>query len=118
MKNADRDTVSGGISISGGEALNPSDLITPTESGISSRILMKSDHGNVTLFAFDVDQELSEHASPFEALLLGVEGEIAVIVDGKRTILRAETIVRIPANATHSLVAIDRSKMLLIMLRD
>ena len=40
-------------------------LVTPTPHGIASRVLAKTNGGNVTLFAFDAGQGLTEHTSPF-----------------------------------------------------
>lgn len=57
-------------------------LITPTEHGIASRILAKASGGNVTLFAFDAGQGLTEHTSPFDALVLVLEGALTLTVAG------------------------------------
>jgi quercetin dioxygenase-like cupin family protein len=40
----------------------------------SLRRLAKTGGGNVTLFAFDAGQGLSEHTAPFDALVFVVEG--------------------------------------------
>ena len=60
--------------IAPGEALSLSALVTPTAGGIASRILAKTSGGNLTLFAFDAGQGLTEHTSPFEALVMVLEG--------------------------------------------
>ena len=51
------------------EALSLQSLITPTDQGIASRILAKATGGSVTLFAFDAGQGLTEHMSPFDAIV-------------------------------------------------
>ena len=51
------------------ELLALTDLITPTTQGIASRVLAKAAAGNVTLFAFDTGQDLSEHTAPFDAFV-------------------------------------------------
>ena len=43
-------------------------LVTPTEHGITSRVLAKAAVGNLTLFAFAAGQGLTTHSSPFEGL--------------------------------------------------
>ena len=53
-----------------GEACALETLIAPTPGGIASRILAKKGGGSVTLFAFDAGQGLTEHTSPFDALVL------------------------------------------------
>ena len=50
-----------------GEPLRPADLIDYQPDGIVSRVLLKQPAGSVTLFAFDVGQELSEHSTPHAA---------------------------------------------------
>ena len=64
------------------EALLIRSLITPTEKGIASRVLARTAGGNLTLFAFDAGQELSEHTAPFDALVLVLEGESSGAVGG------------------------------------
>lgn len=99
-------------------ALPVHDLITPTEQGIASRVLAKTQGGNVTLFAFDRDQELSEHSAPFDALVLVLEGRIGFTVGGEPVEGGPETLVRLPANVPHALKALESSRMLLVMLRE
>ena len=65
-----------------GEVLPLHGLITPTAQGIASRILAKASGGNVTLFAFDAGQGLTEHTSPFDALVLVLDGTLAVTIAG------------------------------------
>jgi quercetin dioxygenase-like cupin family protein len=93
-------------------------LVTPTEAGIASRVLARSAGGNVTLFAFDAGQELTEHTSPFDALVLVLEGVFDLTVGGAGVAAAAGTIVRLPANVAHAVIARESSRMLLIMLRD
>ena len=56
------------------EALVLQSLVATPEQGIASRVLAKTSGGNMTLFAFDSGQGLSEHTSPFEAFALVLEG--------------------------------------------
>ncbi len=99
------------------ETLDLTGLITPTENGIASRVLAKTDGGSLTLFAFDVHQELSEHTSPFDAMVLTLEGQLKLTIGGKPVQATPGTIVRMPANVPHSVLAEQPSKMLLVMLR-
>lgn len=93
-------------------------LITPTESGIASRILGKAAGGSLTLFAFDAGQGLSEHTSPFDAFVLVLEGALQLIVAGTSLTATPGTIVRLPAHAPHALEAPEPCRMLLVMLKD
>ena len=99
------------------EALRLVDLITPTQHGIASRVLSRSGGGSVTLFAFAAGEGLTEHTSPFEALVLMLEGALVLTIDGQAVEARPGDIVRMPANVPHAVDASTSSRMLLIMLR-
>jgi quercetin dioxygenase-like cupin family protein len=101
-----------------GEALSLSSLVTPTAEGIASRMLAKTAGGNVTLFAFDAGEALSEHTSPFEALAFVLEGACRVTVGGVAAHARSGTVVRLPAGIPHALDAVEATRLLLVMLRD
>ena len=100
------------------EALRLVDLITPTQGGIASRVLAKTGGGNVTLFAFDAGEGLSEHTAPFDALVLVLEGSLALTIGGEAIDATPGTIVRMPANVPHALEATTASRLVLVMLRE
>ena len=100
------------------EALLLQTLITPTEHGIASRVLAKTEGGSVTLFAFDAGESLSEHTAPFDALVLVLEGALSLTIGGRRVDAVPGTIVRMPASVPHAVDAAEPSRMLLIMLRE
>jgi quercetin dioxygenase-like cupin family protein len=101
-----------------GEVLALHTLITPTAQGIASRILAKASGGNLTLFAFDAGQGLTEHTSPFDALVLVLEGALSVTVAGQPMEATPGTVVRLPANVPHGVDASVPARMLLVMLKD
>jgi quercetin dioxygenase-like cupin family protein len=100
------------------EALVLDDLITPTAQGIASRILARTSGGNVTLFAFDAGQGLTEHTSPFDALVLVLDGALNLTIGGTLVHATPDTIVLMPANIPHGLEATEVTRMLLIMVKD
>ena len=100
------------------EALSLHSLVTPTPQGIASRILAKTAGGNLTLFAFDAGQGLTEHTSPFDALVMVLEGSLGLIIGGTRVHATPGTVVRMPADVPHAVDAPEAARMLLIMLRD
>ena len=93
-------------------------LVTPTDQGIASRVLAKTGGGSITLFAFDSGQVLTEHTSPFDALVLVLEGSLMLTIGGTAVRAMPGTIVRMPADIPHSLDAPEACRMLLVMLRD
>jgi quercetin dioxygenase-like cupin family protein len=100
------------------EALALQTLISPTEHGIASRILAKTSGGNVTLFAFDAGQGLTEHTSPFDAYVMVLEGSLVLTIGGQPVRATPGTIVRMPAAVPHGLEAPEPARMLLLMLRE
>ena len=100
------------------EALVLQSLISPAEQGIASRILAKTSGGNLTLFAFDAGQGLTEHTSPFDALVMVLDGVLTLTIDGAPVRAIPGTIVRMPADVPHAVDAPEKARMLLIMLKD
>jgi quercetin dioxygenase-like cupin family protein len=104
--------------LTAGELFSLDTLVTSTAHGIASRVLARTAAGNITLFAFDAGEELSEHTAPFDALVLTLSGALVLTIGGVETRTAPQTIVRMPANVPHAVKALEASRMLLIMLRD
>lgn len=100
------------------EVLMLQSLVVPTPDGIASRVLAKKSGGNVTLFAFDQGQGLTEHTSPFDAMVMVLEGALTLTIGGTPLKAVPGSLVRMPANVPHAVEANEVSRMLLIMLRD
>ena len=109
--------MSGITHLPAGEVLDLRSLVNSTPQGISSRILAKADGGNMTLFAFDAGQGLTEHTSPFEALVMVVEGALVLTIGGTPVRATPGTIVRMPAHVPHAVDAPEPATMVLTMLR-
>jgi len=92
-------------------------LIQPTEGGIASRILAKTEGGNLTLFAFDEGQGLTTHTSPFDALVVVLDGAVTLTIAGAPVPALPGTIVLMPANVPHALDATEATRLLLVMLK-
>ncbi len=99
------------------QVLKMADLAAYQEGSVVSRQITKADAGNVTLFAFDVGQELSEHTAPFDALVHILDGQAEVTIAGVPYLLSAGDAIIMPANQPHALKALARFKMLLTMVR-
>jgi quercetin dioxygenase-like cupin family protein len=99
------------------QVLQISEMAGYQEGAVVSRQITKADAGNVTLFAFDKDQELSEHTAPYDALVHVLEGEAEIKISGQPFHLKAGDAIIMPANDPHALKAIQKFKMLLTMIR-
>ncbi len=91
-------------------------LVAYQNGAVVSYQVAKAAGGNVTLFAFDEGQELSEHTAPYDALVHVLEGEAEVKISGQAYQLKAGEAIILPANAPHALFARKKFKMLLTML--
>ena len=100
-----------------GQAKKLVDLIDYQEGSVVSKMIIQKEIGNVTLFAFDKDQGLSEHAAPFDALVHVLEGEAEITISGKPNTVKEGQIIIMPANDPHALKAVTKYKMLLTMIR-
>jgi quercetin dioxygenase-like cupin family protein len=87
------------------------------EGSIVSKILLRNEKGNVTLFAFDQGEMLSEHTAPFDAILQVLDGKTEVTIDGSKHVLVTGESIIMPANIPHAVTALERFKMLLIMIK-
>jgi len=91
--------------------------ISYSDNAIVSKLVIKMPGGNITLFAFDKGQELSEHTAPFNALVQVLEGKVRIRIDKKDHYLEEGSSVIMPANVPHALYATERFKMLLTMIK-
>lgn len=101
-----------------GVVLHLASLIEYTEGGVISKQLIKSPAGNITLFSFDKGEGLSEHRAPFDALVQVLEGVANITVNGNLFTVKAGESIVFPANAPHTLTAVERFKMLLTMIKE
>lgn len=97
---------------------NLENAIEYTSGGVISKQVIKSKGGNLTLFSFDKEQGLSEHKTPFDAIVLILDGEAEITIGGKLHLLKKGESIIMPANVPHALKAVERFKMLLTMIRD
>jgi quercetin dioxygenase-like cupin family protein len=91
--------------------------VSYSSGSIVSKILLKNSAGNLTLFAFDKGQELSEHSAPFDACVQVVEGVGEIIINKEPHRLTAGEFIIMPANIPHAVKAVEQFKMLLTMIR-
>ena len=101
-----------------GEKFNFNTSVSYSTDSVVSRRIIQKPSGNITLFAFDKGQELSEHSAPFDALVQVLEGEAEIIIDGKSSFLIQGESIILPANIPHAVKATERFKMLLTMIKE
>jgi quercetin dioxygenase-like cupin family protein len=99
------------------KAIRLPDLADYQEGSIVSRTVLDKKTGTVTFFAFDQGQGLSEHTTPFDALVYLIEGEAEIKISGKSLRVNEGEMVIMPANQPHALNAVKRFKMIPTMIR-
>lgn len=96
---------------------NALELVTYQQGAVVSREIVRKKTGTVSIFAFDKGQGLSEHTAPFDAFVHVLDGEALITVGGSPNHLAKDDMILMPANVPHALKAIERFKMMLVMIR-
>ena len=98
------------------QVLSLAEMASYQDGAVVSREVLRKPTGNITLFAFDAGQELSEHTAPFDALAHILDGEAEIYISGQPFHLKAGEAVIMPANQPHAVKAPKKFKMLLTMI--
>lgn len=93
------------------------DLVDYQDGAVVSRTIVDKEAGTVTLFAFDEGQGLSEHTTPYDALVYLIDGEAEIVISDKTFHLKDGEMILMPANEPHALKAIKKFKMILTMIK-
>lgn len=103
--------------LAGAQVAKAAGFVSYQEGAIVSREIVKKPTGNVTLFAFDEGQGLSEHTAPFDALAQVLEGGAEIVISGQPHRLQGGEMILMPAGLPHAVKALSRFKMILTMIR-
>lgn len=96
---------------------NIAERVVYAPGSIVSQQLTYNPAGNITLFAFDEGQLLSEHTAPFDAIVEILDGEAQITVNGEKFTVKTGEMLVMPANIPHALYAEKRFKMILTMIK-
>ena len=100
-----------------GRPFDPAENVTYAIGSVVSKTLLKKDTGNITLFSFDKGQGLSEHTSPYDAVVYILDGKAEITIGGDPHTVEAGQMLIMPADVPHALHAVEQFKMLLTMIR-
>jgi quercetin dioxygenase-like cupin family protein len=92
------------------------DSIEYSAGSIVSKQILNKKSGSITLFAFDVGQSLSDHTSPYDAMLQVLEGTAKVVIGGAASVIDEGGMIIMEAGAVHSVEAVKRLKVMLVMI--
>jgi len=92
-------------------------LVEYAADSIVSKTIADKPVGTITLFAFDKGQKLSEHTTPYDAVVQVIDGSAQLTIGGEDVRVLAGEIIIMPANVPHAVTAEEKFKMLLTMIR-
>jgi quercetin dioxygenase-like cupin family protein len=101
-----------------GQGQQLAELVEYSADSIVSKTILDKPVGTITLFAFDEGQKLSEHTSPYDAVVQVLEGTTRLTIGGQDQQVGEGQIIIMPANVPHAVDAEGRFKMLLTMIRE
>ena len=104
--------------ITDSEVFSFTNKVDYSSDGIVSKKIIQKQVGNVTLFAFDKGQELSEHSAPFDALIQVLDGKAQIFINRNPYELHTGESIIMPANIPHAVKALSQFKMLLTMIKE
>ena len=96
---------------------NAAELVQYQSGSVVSKTLINKNVGTITLFAFDRGEGLSEHSAPFDAFVYILDGTAEIFIDKKPHQVKSGEMIIMPANHPHSLKAVERFKMMLVMIK-
>jgi len=99
------------------KALKLAALVAYQKGSVVSSEVIRKKTGTVTVFAFDKDEGLSEHTAPFDALVYILDGEAQITISRRPYKVKCGEFIILPVNKPHSLKALKRFKMMLVMIR-
>lgn len=95
----------------------PHDSIEWVSHAIVSKQVIKNQAGNITLFAFDEGEELTEHTSPYDAVVEVLEGKVQITIGGTDHTLSDREAIIMQANIPHALKAMSPAKFILTLIK-
>ena len=93
------------------------EAVSYADGSVVSKQSIKQSGGNVTFFAFDKGEGLSEHTAPFDAMVVVIEGLAKITIDGQPYELTEGEAIVMPAHIPHAVFATEKFKMMLVMVK-
>jgi quercetin dioxygenase-like cupin family protein len=103
--------------IEASKIFNAAESVDYAAGAVVSKTIVKKQTGNITLFAFDMGEGLSEHTAPFDAVAQILDGKAEITIGGNRFVLQTGQCIIMPATIPHALKAMERFKMMLTMIK-
>ena len=99
------------------KVLDTINLAQYQDGAVVSKTLLDRETGTITVFAFTKGEGLSEHTAPFDAFVYILDGKANIYIDGKEYLVDKGESIIMPKDLSHSLKAIEKFKMMLVMIK-
>ncbi len=93
------------------------DIVDYIDGQIANLSMVKNDTLNLSAFAFGQGEKLKTHTAPGDALVIALEGEGLITIDGKPFTMKKGSAIVMPKDVPHSVEAVTPFKMLLIQVK-
>jgi quercetin dioxygenase-like cupin family protein len=100
-----------------GQVFDLEKMLDYQAGSVVSRTIINKNVGTVTLFSFDKDEGLSEHTTPFDALVYILDGEAEITISKQVHTVKKGQMIIMPADEPHALKALKQFKMMLVMIK-
>ncbi|MGC9320494.1 MAG: cupin domain-containing protein [Armatimonadota bacterium] len=100
-----------------GKTVDMAGLVECQDGAVVSRTIIERETGTVTLFAFAEGQGLSEHTTPYDAMVYVLDGSAQITIATETHTVAAGQMLIMPADVPHALHADEAFKMLLVMIK-
>lgn len=93
-------------------------LVEYQKGKVASLTLAQKPGVGITLLAFDEGEGVSTHAAPGDAMVVVLDGEAEIVIDGKPFIVKAGEGIVMPSGIPHAVKSVTRFKMLLTVVKN
>ncbi|MEK6946291.1 MAG: cupin domain-containing protein [Nanoarchaeota archaeon] len=95
---------------------NLKDSISYPDGGVISKVIVKSERLNVTLFSMAAGTEIGEHTSTKEGTVYVIEGDGVFTLANESIVMKASVLIHMIANQPHSIAANKNTSFLLTLI--
>lgn len=96
--------------------LNLRDLISYSKGGILSKVIIKSEKLDITLFSMAEDTEISEHTSTKQGFVYVIEGRGVFNLAGQNIEMSPGVFIKMGENMVHSIKVMQNTSFLLSLI--
>ena len=86
-----------------------------TKNAIISKTIVQDKQKSITLFSFDENEEISTHKTSGDAIVQILDGKAKIVIGSEEFEVQKGQSIIMPSNVPHSVAAITKFKMLLMV---